>query len=564
MKNNTAKSAKKNTLPLNKEFNFPDIFRCKSGLDVEFNNPIWKILPNLSKGHEIKVGWINSKAIKKNDSATIYSVILDFAINNSASTAATQNINIKPHLLNGIPNLATLTTLWSSLSISHKKSLNQFFLRATKLGHRNLTEHQKFTKRNLPKETFDPFNTNKGRLNEFEFNNFIKNLNIDLSNINWKKNENDSEFFTKDTNMSYSGFSYITKITCLKLSTHIIRRPLQIAMLKWSDLIPIGASYNDTDIHPTNEIKSIGQNSLQIRIYRIKEKTKNNLYRSTPEKYPIALSEEISTVLYSYKRLYIQGVSEILKRSNINISQNKIIKITKNMPVFPAYKMFELNTPSIEEFKAFFSQHSAIFHASETWTGKATSGYKIQSNRHHKPTLTSTRLRHTALTRGAEQGLTAEQLATLTGVSTPAVRHYIDLDYSARRLIDKNYIANDFLKKAFNTPVEEVLKDDYLILDRGFDAIGGAKNKASCSNCNSQLGKPLGCYGCKNFRPILEGDHTSVLKEAEMKLNANKLELQSPRNFLSIEKLDHQIQMVIITIDLCHDILEKRSCVDVK
>jgi predicted transcriptional regulator len=563
--NNPAKlKPKSQELPLNERFNFPAIFRCKSGLDVDFNNPIWKVLPNISKGHEIKVGWVNSSSIPEEDIAIIYSVILDYAINNSAGTAATLNMNIKSYVLNGIPSLPTLITLWSSLRIGHKKSLNQFFLRAIKLGHQHLAAHQKFTNKNLPKEKSDPFNINKGRLNGFEYQDFTKKINLEISNINWKQHGDELDFFTKDTNMSYTGFSYMTKMICLKTSAHIIRRPLQIAMIKWSDLIPVGASYSDPNIITEDEIKSTGQSSLQIRIYRIKEKIKESIYRSYPEKFPIALSEDFSDLLYQYKRLYAEGVLFILKRSNIKINKIKVINLMLHMPIFPSHKMFEIRVSTIEEFKAFFSQHSALFHASETWTGNTISNFKIQSNRIKKPKISSTRLRHTALTRGAEQGLHANQLATLTGVTTPAVRHYIDMDYSARRLIDKNYIANEFLKKAFNTPVEEVLKGDTLILDGNFDAVGGARNKANCSSCNSRLGKPLGCYGCQNFRPVLEGDHRTVLREAEIKLHVNQQQLQSPNNIHSIEILHVQIEMVKTTIDICNEVLEKGHNLDAK
>jgi hypothetical protein len=35
----------------------------------------------------------------------------------------------------------------------------------------------------------------------------------------------------------------------------------------------------------------------------------------------------------------------------------------------------------------------------------------------------------------------------MTGVTVPAARHYIDLDYVSRREIDTKYIGNEFLKK---------------------------------------------------------------------------------------------------------------------
>jgi hypothetical protein len=335
-------------------------------------------------------------------------------------------------------------------------------------------------------------------------------------------------------------------------------------MMKWSDIIPVGLSFDDSDIPLENETASIGQESLQVRIYRIKERTKESLYRSTPERYPIALSEDLSRTIYLFKSLSVKGITLLLRESNIDVRSKKIVGLMKDLPVFPSASLFKLEVNSISEFKTYFSQNSAIFHTSEETATHSISDLSIKSDRTSKAKVSSNRVRHTVLTRSAEQGYSADQLATITGVSTPAVRHYIDLDYSARRLIDNNYIANDFLKNAFNTPIEKVRDGDSLIVGDDFNPIGGSREVLNCSTCNSKLGRPLGCYGCHNFRPIIEGDHRSELIKAEIKLKANQQKLTSPLNIQSTEKLTDAINMVNITIEICDEIIANRGALNAK
>ncbi|MNZ71690.1 hypothetical protein D3C78_900560 [compost metagenome] len=144
----------------------------------------------------------------------------------------------------------------------------------------------------------------------------------------------------------------------------------------------------------------------------------------------------------------------------------------------------------------------------------------------------------------------------------PAARHYIDLDYVSRREIDSKYIGNEFLKKAFSHTLTVVPEGDEVIVDNKFNPVGGARNKHSCATCSTVLGRPLGCYGCPNFRPILEADHRSVLGDAEGKLAANRNSLVNPLYARSIEKLERQIVWVRLTIMVCDEELARQRTID--
>ena len=163
------------------------------------------------------------------------------------------------------------------------------------------------------------------------------------------------------------------------------------------------------------------------------------------------------------------------------------------------------------------------------------------------------------MTRGAEQGLDSAQLSRLTGVTEPAARHYVDLDYRSRRLIDENYLVNSFLKDSFSVPVRHLDKGSEVILGSSFEEIGGVKNIKSCSQCSAKMGRPIGCYGCPSFRPLLNADHRAVLNQAKAKLTANMANLPSSIRHRSVEKLENQIEKIKITIALCDNIIHKEE-----
>ncbi|MNP01699.1 hypothetical protein D3C76_935230 [compost metagenome] len=103
---------------------------------------------------------------------------------------------------------------------------------------------------------------------------------------------------------------------------------------------------------------------------------------------------------------------------------------------------------------------------------------------------------------------------------------------------------------------------DEVIVDHNFNPVGGARNERVCYNCSTVMGRPLSCYGCPNFRPILEADHRSVLEAAEDKLTVNRNALLNPLHTRSIEKLERQIVWVKLTIAVCDETLARQRSID--
>lgn len=533
-----------------------DIFQAKSKMDVNLYDDEWKILPTTGKGHTLKVGWLHSSVMPEQDKEQILTVYKFYAQSRSASTASGIVINTRPVLEAGIPSLEALKARWSSLRINIKKSTNSFFHTLRKHGFSEYDQYHEFTTNHLPKEKINPFNPKKGSLTAFEFDQLSRQLNKNIKASNMD-GEHDFDFFNG------IGFRTAANAIAAKMCVVTTRRPKQVSFMKWSDIIPQGQSFNEQDSYEISSIYSLGAQALQVRIFKVKENNGVSMERNSPERYAFPLSEMFSLDIYKYKSLFLQGLKLLFKKNNVDIREDSGLALMDALPVFPATEFFELQFSSFGEFKSLFNLRSISFHVSEN---RITSliRHELKSDRFNTFIASSNRVRHTVLTRAAQDGMSAAQLSKLTGVTEPAARHYIDMDYTSRKMIDDKYIGNTFLKTAFNTFLTELNDVGELIYNSEFDAVGGADSKATCQTCDAKMGKPIGCYGCLNFRPILEADHNKVLVDAKKKLEFNKKSLIKPLHSRSTEKLEKQIAYINMTIALCEEIKFRESAIYAK
>lgn len=528
---------------------------AKSGLVVNILDDVWIILPNNGKGRQLCVEWVHSSDMSEDDRELILDVFTYYVRTKAASTASGIVCNVKPFMMNGIPSLGRVKAIWSGLQTNNKKGLNQFFGTLSKQGNARFIEYHKFTSAHLDRIKVNTLDPSSGALNNVEFDSLAKQINRNLQEFNWAA---DRELFFYQ---SPSLYGRLRNRVTNKLLLSIVRRPIQIALLKWSDLIPSGASFHDAGIRAADEIGTVGGQTLQLRVFIAK--SKGVLFsREFPERYPIHLSEDISKMLSDYKKIILEGLALLMESVEIKVDQSELLSLMTDMPMFPDISLFDVRFDSLDLFKSLFTINSTAYHISEASITQAMRWVRVTSDRTVDCIATSNRIRHTVLTRGAQDGLSAVHLAKMTGVTVPAARHYIDLDYKSRREIDSKYIGNEFLKKAFSSTLTVVLEGDEAIVDNKFNPVGGARDKRSCVTCTTVLGRPLGCYGCPNFRPILEADHRSVLGDAEDKLAVNRSSLINPLYARSIEKLERQIAWVKLTIAVCDENLARLRAID--
>lgn len=533
------------------------LITAKSGLIVNIFDAEWQMLPHKGKGHLIPVAWLHNSDMPDEDWNLIIDVYSHYVRAKAASTAIGIVTNTKPFLVHGFPELSSLRTIWSGLQTNHKKGLNQFFGTLSKLGHKRFDTYHAFTTKHLDKYIRNVFDPSKGALSDYEFDSLAKQINNRLCEFDWSTTQNLS--FYRSTN----GFNEVRNSVAIKLMVSIVRRPIQLSVLKWSDVIPAGASFNDINITAADEIGTIGAQTLQLRVFHAKANG-NSSPRAFPERYPIHLSEDLSATLLEYKKLCMRGLSLLMESSGLKLDQAELLIIINNIPILPDTGLFDVQLDSSAMVKSLFTPHSTVFHCSDSSLTSTIRNIKIASDRVTGCIATNNRIRHTVLTRGAQEGLSAVHLARITGVTVPAARHYVDMDYKSRRLIDEKYIGNEFLKRAFGGTITLVPEGEEIIFDHEFNEVGGVRSTRTCRTCQTKLGRPLGCYGCPNFRPILEANHKGVLELAEDKLRANQAFLLNPLRTKTIEKLQRQIEWVKLTITLCDEILAKQRAIDVE
>lgn len=533
------------------------LITVQSGLKINVYDDTWILLAHKGKGWSVKVGWVHSAKMPDEEKSLILDVFIFYARTKAASTTSGVITNAGPFLENGILSLTKLKAIWSGLKTNKKKGLNQFFGTLERLGNRRFKAFQEFTSTHLDKNRRNALDSSKGALSEVEFDSLAKQINSRIRAHDWAVDQPIAFY------QSTQGFSELRNQISNKLLISIVRRPIQLVFLKWADAIPSGATFNDPSVIAKNEIDTVGAQTLQLRVFIAKYKGKTSP-RAFPERYPLHLSEDLSTHLLQYKRVYLKGLTLLMKSFGIKVKQAELVRLMNHMPIFPAIEIFSAQFHSIDLFGSLFTADSTAYHVGEQVVTQALRLVPVSSERVADCTATSNRVRHTVLTRGAQDGLPVALLAKLTGVTAPAARHYIDLDYKSRRLIDSNYIGNEFLKRAFSDHITVVQKGEDCIVDNQFNPVGGARNRRSCATCSTLMGKPLGCYGCPNFRPILEADHRAVLTAAEDKRDINRNSLVNPLLVRSIEKLDKQIMRVKYTIAFCDDILSKQGAIDVE
>ncbi|EGH25294.1 hypothetical protein PSYMO_29191, partial [Pseudomonas amygdali pv. mori str. 301020] len=388
-------------------------FFAKSGLEVNLSDDIWILLPNNGKGRAIKIGWVRSLAISQFHRELIFDVFIYYVRTKAAATASSIVVNVKPYIEKGIPSLHDVKMMWSGLKTSNKKGVNQFFGTLSKLGHSQFDEYHIFTRSNLDKSKSNSLDSFKGALTDFEFDSFAKNVNKNVQSFDWKAVR------SIDFYRSEKLFGRVRNRVTNKLLLAIVRRPIQLSVLKWSDLVPAGSSFKDPGILHSDEIGTVGGDSLQLRVF-VAKSTGARHPRDFPERYPIPLSEDLSRMLVDYKKLVYNGIKLALISAGLKPGDCEQLRLMDNVPMFPDSSLFEAKYESLEMFDSLFTKNSTAYHNSETSIAATIKFVDVASDRMSDCVVSSNRIRHTVLTRGAQDGLPADQLAKLTRSDCPS------------------------------------------------------------------------------------------------------------------------------------------------
>lgn len=334
----------------------------------------------------------------------------------------------------------------------------------------------------------------------------------------------------------------------------IMRRPTQLRAIKLGDLQKMGQSF-DGDIVKIPEL--VDQDELLLRTFRGKDSA---AFRSNAERFPQLLIAELASTLTRYVQRYAALFIKNQCQNGITLRMQERHDLLQRLPLFPPYDVLTKAYPDKAALFSVFDMNTESGHLSSPsivtnlriYRKENLSAY-FKSERLAEPALMTTgnnRIRHTVLTNAALNGSTVEEIASITGVTPDTVSSYIDFSQQARQQIDTAFEDNGLINFFATNTIHYVLqRPEFAVRNAYGDTFGELEESRYCGGCKKELPKPLGCYGCNNFHPLVDAEHRSELKKAEQKYAVNLKQGQPERSLRPLKLAIREIKAVIVECD---------------
>ncbi|MEZ8295121.1 hypothetical protein AB4277_01865 [Vibrio splendidus] len=357
--------------------------------------------------------------------------------------------------------------------------------------------------------------------------------------------------------LSIHAFTRSRNIIASQLILILVRRPSQLLQIKWCDILPVGQifqSHKESDCNwkPVTQHIFSDVEQLHVRTFR----GKDGQFRDNAESRSHRLETDFSQLLVRYYQSYENYLLQSLSAQDILLIDDEAKEIMSRLPVLPDKSLFSSEFESKSELFSSVSHTSKAYHISSsslnTNIRNLFKKLKPSSDRLPNDTLMlqNNRWRHTILTQGAKYGLSPAHLAAITGVTTEAIKPYLDLKASERVKIDEAYAGNNIIKRFDSLSVKELqTHDDFKVKSMFDEEIGHKLNPANCVSCRSKGGAPMACYPCDNFRPLETANHHQYLDKAERKLAINSQSAHPA----TVKRLKKVILYIKMTITLCEE-----------
>lgn len=528
-------------------------FISNSGLSFNVFDAVWLLAPAGKSGQKVYLDWLDGMGYEEELECDCR-----FALATIAKTKAYQTVKRTASTLKviGLPDftLTVLQTFWPTLLDTHKRNLRIFwhYLPEKKYG---LTYRwlQGCKIDQAKSRVYDP---KIGALSDIENHSF----NVALGR--YIKASIEKGFPDKsrpDRAQTVGPLSSFSMCIAARLMQTLVRRPVNLQQLKWSDILPVGASFNDSRLEWEFEFSD--EEELQVRMWKAKQK---GYFRCAVERQPMLLHSSIAHEVLVYRKEYARRLQKRFDYLGLILNKSEFDEILMRCPVFFDASLFSATFESKAELFNAIGNNSEGFHRVPSSIVANISALadrlELKSDRVAASDLIigNNRIRHTVGTNGAKNGLSALQIAKLLGNSPKAAMVYIDMSNEQRANIDEKFVANEMLIKAFSTSIDELkLLDEFVIEDEFGNEAGQPKNFQTCNQCTEN--RPIGCYGCNNFNALLEGSHREILARAK-KTYMNRLDIGWPASSLS--RLETQIKYIQATISICDEMLTKRRALN--
>lgn len=323
-------------------------------------------------------------------------------------------------------------------------------------------------------------------------------------------------------------FCRLRTMIAATLNAVLVRRGCQLNQMKWSDVLPIQVPFNSRRHQGQsntlqNDYTFSDMEHLKFRIFQGKAGT----FRQNAERVPHIIDPALSQWILYYRQLFEYAFNRHLLNQGIYLRPHELSEIMWRCPVFFERQLFKTQFNNKATLFSVLGHQSNAFHLTSpclsTNIRKYSKSLGLTSSRNPKLSLSNNRHRHTVGTRLARQGKDSVQISNVLGNTPLAARCYIDLDLEARSDIDEAMAGVKLFTQYSAVSVKD-LKNQYNqeIVNEFDQKQGFILNQRHCGTCGVQLGKPLGCYGCANFRPHVDGNHHENLVKAQFKLKANQ------------------------------------------
>ena len=397
------------------------------------------------------------------------------------------------------------------------------------------------------KGVFDP---EKGVYTDEEMSEIQKKLRLRVSDVLCK--------LDKDVVPSLNLFSEFGQLISLLMLITIYRRPVQLAMLKWSDLLPVGVSFKDHRYAGKSALPEIETGFTDVALLHLRTfKAKRGFgFRESAETRSHRLEPEFCNLIGIYRYFYQLLVIDSLDRQGIHLSKSELNDIFYRCPLYPSRDLFTTQYKTKRNLFSLLGYQSDVMHLSSHLLLKhlkrSSKRLRLSSTRIDSFNISNNRSRHTVITNAIERGLSTVQAAAITGVTSSVIKEYLQLDMKGRVAINKALASQRVLSQFARMSLTELKLIDGFVVKNEFDEIQGTfKSNKVCNTCQSNICKPIGCYGCDNFRPFLDADHESNLNVIEQRITFNE---KSSPDKQTLKKLQSSLFYCKATISLIREI----------
>lgn len=516
----------------------PDFFE-KNGLQRIYtaNNPAWRfnILNDtwqLGTKDILNLEFMNTLNLPINTWLSLRMIIADKAENYAFGTVKNLSAAIRA-VGNGWQNNLHFQAAFNSLRNGNKRNLISYFRKLNKThliellplkehfsSIINFLEKQKYPNEKRLKGIFDP---EKGIYTDEEQHEIHEKLRLQVSSIMTQ--------FKNDTVPDLFLFNKLRNLTGLLLMITIYRRPVQLSMMKWSDVLPVGISFKDHQhsIHsasPESETEFSDVAQVHLRTFKAK---RGYGFREYAEHRSHRMEPEFSKLIGIYRHFYKILLMDRITTYGIQLNEDELEELVFRCPLLPSGELF--TTPFNNKSTLF----SSIGHQSDSmhptpstlrsFLESTSKHLSLSSTRVREFNISNNRSRHTVITNAIEKGLSTIQASAITGVTPSIINNYTHLDIKGRIAIDESMAGHKILDQFTHISINELKTMKGFIVINEFDEVQGRlKEDTSCHTCLTKVCKPIGCYGCDNFIPFWDADHDSNLARIEQKIAFNESE----------------------------------------